>query len=492
MVNAIRGLVTEGLLGAVLTGLMVLLFLRDWRSSFIVVATIPFALLSAVVWLWAAGQTLNIMTLGGLALAVGVLVDEATVEIENIHTHMAGGLSRARAVLDACRKTAVPRLLSMLCVLAVFVPSFFMVGVGRQLFVPLSLAVGFAMVSSYALSSTLVPVLSTWADAGARRGGEDAAARRLRQGARRAGAAALAGGRVVHAGRGRTAVPRRAAPAHRDLPGSRQHAVPATPAGPHRHPYRAHRTDRAARAGRHPAGGRRGPCGDLHRRSSGVQPASYPINTIYLFTSGPQEAVLKVALKPGAPVRGEELKERLRRRLRDALPGTAFSFEAGDIVRQVMSFGSPTPIEVAVQGPNLADDRAFAEKLRRELAQGSCLRDLQYGQPLDYPTVQVAIDRERAGQFGLTMAERGTLAGDRHFLQPLHGTQLLARPGQRQRLPDPGGDSPAEDGVARRCPQHSRDAGGSRRARCWAIWPTSATAPPWGKWTATTCSGWSA
>jgi multidrug efflux pump subunit AcrB len=141
---------------------MVLIFLRDWRSSIIVMTTIPFALLSAVIWLWAAGQTINIMTLGGLALAVGVLVDEATVEIENIHTHMSGGLSRARAVVDACRKTALPRLLSMLCVLAVFVPSFFMVGVGRQLFIPLSLAVGFAMISSYVLSSTLVPVLSGW------------------------------------------------------------------------------------------------------------------------------------------------------------------------------------------------------------------------------------------------------------------------------------------------------------------------------------------
>src|SRR5262249_18948671 len=149
----------ESLLGAVLTGLMVLVFLRDWRSSLIVMTTIPIALLSAVIWLWAAGQTINIMTLGGLALAVGVLVDEAPEEIENIHTHMAGGLSRARAIVNACRKTALPRLLSMLCVLAVFVPSYFMVGVGRQLFIPLSLAVGLAMISSYALSSTLVPVL---------------------------------------------------------------------------------------------------------------------------------------------------------------------------------------------------------------------------------------------------------------------------------------------------------------------------------------------
>src|SRR2546422_957943 len=162
VVNAIKGLMTEGLLGAVLTGLMVLMFLRDWRSSLIVITTIPFALLAAVICLWAAGQTINIMTLGGLALAVGVLVDEATVEIENIHTHMAGGLSRARSVVAAARKTAIPRLLAMLCILSVFVPSFFMVGVGQQLFIPLSLAVGFAMVSSYVLSSTLVPVLATW------------------------------------------------------------------------------------------------------------------------------------------------------------------------------------------------------------------------------------------------------------------------------------------------------------------------------------------
>ncbi|HET9318560.1 MAG TPA: efflux RND transporter permease subunit, partial [Bryobacteraceae bacterium] len=162
VVNAIRGLVSEGLLGALLTGLTVVLFLRDWRSSLIVMTTIPFALLSAVVWLWAAGQTINIMTLGGLALAVGVLVDEATVEVENIHAHLGEGISQARSVVDACRKTAIPRLLAMMCVLSVFVPSFFMVGVGRQLFVPLSLAVGFAMISSYLLSSTLVPVLSTW------------------------------------------------------------------------------------------------------------------------------------------------------------------------------------------------------------------------------------------------------------------------------------------------------------------------------------------
>src|SRR5206468_7979620 len=119
-------------------------------------------LLGAVVLLWLSGQTINIMTLGGLALAVGVLVDEATVEIENIHTRMLPGVSRAQAVVQACSRTAVARLLSMFCILAVFVPSFFMAGVALQLFVPLSLAVAFSMIASYLLSSTLVPVFSSW------------------------------------------------------------------------------------------------------------------------------------------------------------------------------------------------------------------------------------------------------------------------------------------------------------------------------------------
>src|SRR5471030_484228 len=160
--GALRSVLREAILGALLTGLMVLVFLRDWRSAAIVVVTIPFALLAAVVALWGAGQTLNIMTLGGLALAVGILVDEATVAIENIHTHLAGGAPVARGVLDASGEVVTPRLLAMLSVVAVFVPSFFMTGVSRSLFVPLSLAVGFSMIASFFLSSSLVPVLSVW------------------------------------------------------------------------------------------------------------------------------------------------------------------------------------------------------------------------------------------------------------------------------------------------------------------------------------------
>src|SRR5437870_4852428 len=159
---SLQSVLREAILGALLTGLMVLLFLRDWRSSAIVVITIPFALLAAVIALWGAGQTINIMTLGGLALAVGILVDEATVAIENIHTHLSRGAPVARAVLDASGEVVVPRLLAMLSVVAVFVPSFFMTGVSRALFVPLSLAVGFSMIASFFLASSLVPVLSVW------------------------------------------------------------------------------------------------------------------------------------------------------------------------------------------------------------------------------------------------------------------------------------------------------------------------------------------
>src|SRR4030095_15625289 len=136
-----------------------------------------------------------------------------------------------------------------------------------------------------------------------------------------------------------------------------------------------------------------------------AHPPSYPINTIFLFTSGQHEAVLGVALKPAAPAVNEALKETLRQKLKSALPNVSISFEAADIISQVMSFGSPTPIEVAVQGPSLPDNRVFAEKLRLELEKVAALRDLQYAQPLDYPTMRVIIDRDRAGQFGLAMAD---------------------------------------------------------------------------------------
>ena len=408
VVSALKNLVSEGLLGACLTGLMVLLFLRDWRSALIVVATIPFALLAAVVWLWFTGQTINIMTLGGLALAVGVLVDEATVSIESIHTHLDSGLGRARAVTEASKKTAVPRLLAMLCVLSVFMPSFFMAGVARQLFIPLSLAVGFSMLSSYVLSSTLVPVLSTWMMRRSQRNEEEGLFAKFRSFYARyltfilklrwplvavylAVCALLI--YVLFPRLGTEIFP---------PPESRQLQVRLrAPVG-----TRVERTEvmtlKAIDVIKQQVG-----AGNVEITTAfiGVQPPSYPINTIYLFTSGQQEAVLGVAFKPGAPPASDDMKEKLREKLSQALPNVTFSFEPADIISQVLSFGSPTPIEVAVQGPSLPDNRVFAEKLRVQLAKLTSLRDLQYAQALDYPSLEVNIDRDRAGQFGIAMSD---------------------------------------------------------------------------------------
>jgi multidrug efflux pump subunit AcrB len=424
VVNALRGVALEAALGALLTGAMVLLFLRDWRSALIVVATIPFALLAAVVGLWAAGQTMNIMTLGGLALAVGVLVDEATVAIEGIHSQAREGTSRSRGVLIAATRTALPRLLAMLCVLAVFLPSFFMVGVGRQLFVPLSLAVGFAMFAAYVLSSTLVPVMAAWTlktPAHTKDGGYE----RMRRGyewtlqrvlALRVVAVPLY--LLVTLGFIALVVPRMGTEIFPAVDTGQFQIRMRAPTG-----TRIERTEvlelRALDVINRVAG-----AGNVSISTAfiGVQPASYPINTIYLFTSGPQEAVIKVALKPGAPVSGEDLKERLRIALAEDLPTAAFSFEAADIISQVMSFGSPTPIEVAVQGADFSVDRAFAAKVHDVLAPLPFLRDLQFAQPADYPTMRIDIDRERAGQLGLTTASVArslvTATSSSRFVEP--------------------------------------------------------------------------
>jgi multidrug efflux pump subunit AcrB len=409
VVGALKGLIIEASIGALLTGLMVLIFLRDFRSSLIVIITIPFSILSAVICLWLFGQTINIMTLGGLALAVGVLVDEATVEIENIHTHLGTGMAKARAVLEACEKTITARLLSMLCVLAVFIPSLFMVGVGRQLFVPLSLAVGFAMISSYVISSTLVPVLATWM---LRSGdqAEPAFHERLRSFYRDRLEAVL-GLRwavigvylIVTVAFIAIVLPRIGTEVFPAVETKQLQLRLRAPTG-----TRLERTEliemKAMDVIKNVVGANNV---EITTGFIGVQTPNYPINTIYLFASGQHEAVVGVSLKPDAPAVTEALKEQLRSDLKKALPDVAISFEAADIISQVMSFGSPTPIEVAVQGPALPATRAFAEKIKAELVKIDALRDLQYAQPLDYPSLQIQINRDRAGQFGVTAADVG-------------------------------------------------------------------------------------
>src|SRR5215467_10022980 len=406
--NSIRGLIIEGLLGAVLTGLMVLIFLRDWRSALIVVMNIPFALLAAVVLLWATGQSINIMTLGGLALAVGVLVDEATVEIENIHTQMLPGVSRAKAVVEACSRTALARFLSMLCILAVFLPSFFMTGVARQLFVPLSLAVAFAMIASYLLSSSLVPVFSTWLMREAHRGEEhEGLFDRLRSFYRSYLSVVLRlrwplviGYLAVSIAFLYLFFPRLGTEIFPDVNPPLMKIRLKTPAG-----TRVEETERMVLNALNVIHREIGPNNVVITSDfTGVPAPNYPVLLIHLFTSGPNEAVIQVSVKNETP-RGEFLRERLRGALTEEMPGSQVSFESADIVSQVMSFGSPTPIEVAVTGTNLQDDYQYAEKIQKRMVKLPFLRDLQIVQDKNYPTVDINIDRDRAGQFGLTMAD---------------------------------------------------------------------------------------
>jgi multidrug efflux pump subunit AcrB len=423
--RAMWNVATEALLGAFLTGLMVLLFLRDWRSVIVVVLNIPFALLGATVAMALTGQTINLMTLGGLALAVGILVDEATVEVENIHTQFEHTPNIARAVRRGNAQTAVPRLLAMLCILAVFIPSFFMQGAAKALFVPLSLAVGFSMITSYILSSTFVPVMSTWllrhVHPDAHRSSRWFSMARMQN-----GYAWLLGGflrvrwvlvalylalPVVlavwwwfgHPGLGTEIFPKVDS-------GQFQLRVRA-PDGSALEETEVLAKDVLEEFARQ-AGGEKNV--DISVSLVGTASYNYPINAIYLWTAGSQEAVLRVALKRDSGIRLEEFKNRLReelpkmqRRQGASMKGVELQFESGDIVEQVMSFGSPTPVQVTVNSPNQQQNRAYAEKIRQQLARIPSLRDLQYEQSLDYPTIEVNVDRAKAGLSGVTARDVG-------------------------------------------------------------------------------------
>ena len=418
--GALQSVLREAVLGALLTGLMVLLFLRDWRSSAIVVVTIPFALLAAVVALWGAGQTINIMTLGGLALAVGILVDEATVAIENIHTHLARGAPVARGVLDASGEVVVPRLLAMLSVVAVFVPSFFMTGVSRSLFVPLSLAVGFSMIASFLLSSSLVPVLSVWllGDASHAPATDRTPAdwvERLRDRLARAAAAARADARA--AGRRRTPSSRSAIvavgrPARSGARSSRPAARSQfqlrfrAPAG-----TKFESTERLGRPTCSTRSSRRGRAGQRRHHARICRRAAVVVPDQHDLPVDRRIARRRAAGRAQARRAGSEL-DGLRRDAPAAVR-TAVSRRAV-LVRARRHRQPDHELRRADAGRGRhhgAGLRGHASVRRRrcsdELAQIPTLRDLQVGQALDYPAIQVNVDRQLAGQLGVTVDQIG-------------------------------------------------------------------------------------
>lgn len=412
--EALSGLLFEGGLGALLTGGVVFLFLGDIRSSLIVVLNIPFALLAAVVGLWMTGQTTNIMTLSGLSLAVGILVDEATVTIENIHSHLARGVALHQAIYDASLEVVIPRLLAMLSVVSVFTPSFFMVGATQSLFVPLSLAVGLAMFASYILSGTFVPVMSAWFLKSGHHEEEKGLMVKVRKRYQRLLISLM---KVRWAVIGLFAV--LASSSFLLYPTLGSEIFPAgnpkgfqlrvkMPVG-----TRFEKTEAACKqildiidkeAGKNKSGGSNV---EVSIGYVGTQPPSYAVSNLYMWTSGPQEAVLLVEYKDDAGINMRSMQERLRGCFSKDLPDISFTFEAGDIVNKVMNFGAATPIQVDISGSNFERDKSYSKELMAKLSELNCLRDVSMVQPIDYPTIDVAIDRIRAGQLGVTVRDIG-------------------------------------------------------------------------------------
>lgn len=423
--QAIGSLAFEGMLGAILTGLMVLLFLRDLRSVAIVVVNIPLSLMVSLFALWVTGATVNVMTLGGLALAVGILVDETTVTIENIHTHLDRGKSIPRAALDATTEILKPAFLTLLCVLSVFVPSFFMTGVAKAMFVPLTLAVGFAMVGSFLLSRTLVPVLTVWLlkEKKDENKGKRRRVRRhwlfkrwnfsfdrfreryeslLKRLMRRkklivtAYVLVMVGGAVfliLNVGR-------------EIFPIVNQGQLKMRIRGPTGTSLDAMEkvTENVLNLINSTVGK-----GKIHKTLAfvGQQPPEYAINNIYQWSSGTQDAVIQVALKKDAKIRIGDLQEVLRRKIHQEMPLIRLTFEPSSLIDSAMSQGATTPIEISVNGPDLPANRLFAGRMMKEISGLSYLRDLQFGQVFNYPSINVHVDRPTAGLMGLSIADVG-------------------------------------------------------------------------------------
>jgi multidrug efflux pump subunit AcrB len=423
-----QGPAQGGRLGAILTGLMVLVFLRDLRTAFIVIINIPLSLLAATFGLWISGQNIHLMTLGGLALAVGILVDEATVTVENIHTHLGRGKSLARAALDGTLETTCRACWRCFASSRCSSLPFSWSARPRRSFVPLALAVGFAMFASFILSSTLVPVLSVWLLPKNTKLHDDklgliarmygkASSKRL---SRAAGSlcrpisraamivvSALGRSSVQRSSRRRTAA---SSPLRFRAPSGTQVAITEGIA-------QQILTTIATEAGGKDKI-------EMSIGMVGVHNSSYPVNLVHLWNGGPEEGWLAVQMRPDSGVRIEPFQERLREVFAQSLPDVRLSFEPQDIVSRVMSFGSPTPIEIAVSGPSLPASKEHAEKILAKLKDQPFLRDVQIAQTLDAPTVNVQIDRERAGLLGVTVEDvtRSLVAAttSSRFTQPVY------------------------------------------------------------------------
>lgn len=436
VINAVKSLLSEGAIGAILTGLMVLMFLGDARGALIVILTIPTSIISGVLFLQLFGQTINIMTLSGLSLAIGILVDESTVTIENIHQHLDMGKPKAKAIWDACKEIAFPKLLILFCILAVFAPAFTMQGIPGSLFLPLSLAIGFSMIISYLLSQTFVPIMANWImkahkgkhlpamPAGHHDDWELKAAMAERSDTNSDGKlsrferfrarymrfldrllkfrkpiaaltliTAITAVVLLLSNIGRDVLPK--------VNGAQFQLRIRAPQG-----MRIERTEEKTikvlnileqMVGKENIG--------ITSAFVGQHPGQFSTSPIYLFTGGPHEAVLQVSLCEGYKINMDDLKENIRKEVAKVMPEVKLSFEPIELTDKILSQGSPTPVEVRIASRNKKQNEEYAHKLMDKLAQISYLRDIQIAQPLRYPSLNINIDRVKAAQLGVDVSD---------------------------------------------------------------------------------------
>ena len=428
---AISGVMREGIIAAALTALMILLFLGSWRSTVIIALSIPLSVLASIAILSALGETINLMTLGGLALAVGILVDDATVAIENIHRHMATGKALDDAILDGAQEIAMPAFVSTLCICIVFVPMFFLTGTAHYLFVPLAEAVVFAMLASYVLSRTLVPTLVMWfyrkvhvsshgaasaPDPGASipgwqrplvalQAGFEQGFNRFRESYR------ILLGALLHHRAAFGAIFLAFCLGSMGLaPQLGQDFFPSVDAGQFRLHVRARSGTRIEETAKlvdeiESAIRQEIPAAEFGGLLDNIGIPASSINLTYSDSgvAGTGDADVLVSLRPGhRPT--PEYQDQLRARLNREFPGTIFYFLPADIVSQSINFGLPAPFDIQIVGRNQAKNREIAARLATEVRQVSGAVDVRVQQPADLPKLRFTIDRTKASEMGL--AER--------------------------------------------------------------------------------------
>jgi len=436
VMNAVKSLVSEGIIGAVLTGLMVVLFLGDLRGALIVILTIPVSIISGVLFLSLFGQTINIMTLSGLALAIGILVDESTVTIENIHQHLDMGKPKALAIWDACKEIAFPKLLILFCILAVFAPAFTMTGIPGSLFLPLALAIGFSMITSYFLSQTFVPVMANWIMKGHKKhihiptaASEGDTWEQKKELVERADS--NKDGKISRFEKFRARFMRfinRMIPYRKPivigylvvisaiavllLMNIGRDVLPKTNGGQFQVRIRSEQGTRMERTEQKTIQTLKTIEGVVGKENIsitsayvGQHPALFSVSPIYLFMPGPQEAVIQVSLSKEYHADLDELKEKIRAKMKEQAPEVSLSFEPIELTDKILSQGSPTPVEVRISGRNKKLNEEYAEKLMAKLRGVSYLRDVQLTQSTKYPAINIEIDRTRAAQLGVDMTD---------------------------------------------------------------------------------------